>query len=262
MYQAFFLFAKNMRPSTPAAGRRPRAAIIRAHSNVSGANHDCSGLRNLALLAVAFCGGLLLAGCGAAQFSDLPAAQLTVNATSVGFGVVDMNSPATQVVKVSSTGGAPLTITDVTVSGTGFTVSGVSLPLTLDPGTSTALNVKFTPVAAGSVTGELTITSNSKAHGKTKIKLNGTGGQPTTGVHQVALIWNSPVDTSDPVTSYNIYRAMSSGPFQRLSAVKAPTTQYVDINVQSGTTYNYQVTSVDAAGIESTPSNMSSASIP
>jgi fibronectin type 3 domain-containing protein len=45
------------------------------------------------------------------------------------------------------------------------------------------------------------------------------------------------------------------------TAVNAPTT-YTDTTVQDGLTYDYEVTSVDASGVESTPSNVYTAAIP
>ncbi len=74
---------------------------------------------------------------------------LSVNATSIAFGDVNLNSPATQSVTLSSTGTAGLTVNSVTASGSGFTVSGATFPLTLTPNQTVTLSVQFDPTVAG-----------------------------------------------------------------------------------------------------------------
>jgi fibronectin type 3 domain-containing protein len=64
------------------------------------------------------------------------------------------------------------------------------------------------------------------------------------------------------VAGYHIYRATSGGSFALLnSSVNLPTT-YTDTTAQAGATYDYEVMSVDASGVESTPSNVYTATIP
>jgi fibronectin type 3 domain-containing protein len=65
------------------------------------------------------------------------------------------------------------------------------------------------------------------------------------------------------VIGYNVYRAtISGGPYTRLNSSLIPTTQYSDVNVQSGQTYYYVVTAMDSSNMESSYSNQSSATIP
>ena len=78
---------------------------------------------------------------------------LGIDATSIGFGDVYVNSPATQSVTLSSTGTAAVTVSAATVAGTGFSVSGASFPLTLNPTQTATLSVEFNPTAAGAATG-------------------------------------------------------------------------------------------------------------
>ena len=100
---------------------------------------------------------------------------LSINATSVAFGDVQVNTPATQSVTLTSTGTVPVTITGATLTGAGFTLSGAAFPATLNPGQEATLNVEFDPTAAGAATGQLTITSNSSTNGTAVIGLSGTG---------------------------------------------------------------------------------------
>ncbi|MGA9472154.1 MAG: choice-of-anchor D domain-containing protein [Terriglobales bacterium] len=100
---------------------------------------------------------------------------LSINATSVAFGDIVINTPATQPVTLTSTGTVPVTIGGVTLSGTGFTVSGPQFPAVLNPSQETTLNVEFDPDAPGAATGQLAIASNSSTNSAAVIHLSGTG---------------------------------------------------------------------------------------
>jgi hypothetical protein len=100
---------------------------------------------------------------------------LSINATSVAFGDVQVNTPATQPLTLTSTGTVPVTIGAATLTGTEFTLPGAAFPATLSPGQTATLNIEFNPTAAGAATGQLTITSNSSTNGSAVIGLSGTG---------------------------------------------------------------------------------------
>ena len=80
-----------------------------------------------------------------------------------------------------------------TLSGTGFTMSGATFPVTLNPSLAITLDVQFDPAATGAVTGQLTIQSNSSTNGTAVISLSGTGIP-----HQVDLSWQAPRGSTDP----------------------------------------------------------------
>ena len=88
-------------------------------------------------------------------------AQLQVSTTSLTFGDVPVNSTATLTLTLTSSGTAPVTVSSAALKGAGFSDSGVSFPVTLNPNQSATLNVQFDPTAAGAATGQLTINSNS-----------------------------------------------------------------------------------------------------
>jgi hypothetical protein len=182
-------------------------------------------------------------------------AMLTANASSVPFGSVLVNSPAEQSITLSASGSSPVTISSVTITGAGFTLSGLTPPFNLNPGQSAVLNVQFTPTAAGSFSGQVTIGSNSSA-GAVSIGLSGTGYG-----HTVQLSWNAP--SGSAIAGYNVYKAVSgSTGFQRVNSGSISATTYSDGNVQSGTAYVYYVKSLDGSGVESTASNTTTVAIP
>jgi len=182
-------------------------------------------------------------------------AVLTANASSIPFGSVLINSPAEQSITLTASGTSPVTINSISITGAGFTDSGLTAPLVLNPGQSAVLNVQFTPTAAGTFTGQITIGSNATG-GTISLGLSGTGY-----THKVKLSWNAA--TSGNVVGYNVYRVLSGGTaFQRVNASALSSTTYTDGTVQCGASYAYYVTSLDGAGVESVPSNTTTIAIP
>jgi centrosomal CEP192-like protein len=185
---------------------------------------------------------------------------LTINTTSVGFGNVALNTPATQSVILSSTGTASVTVNSAALTGTGFTMSGPTFPATLTPGQTATLNVEFDPTATGAATGSLTITSTSSSNGTVVIPLTGTG---VASSYAVDLSWDAPTSSAEPVAGYNVYRSPSgSSTYQLLNSSVETQTTYVDSTVQDGQSYDYIVESVDDSGVESTPTSPVAVSIP
>jgi len=107
-------------------------------------------------------------------------ATLGVSANNLAFGNTLVNTSTTKSLTLTSTGTGPLTISSATVSGSGFTISGATFPVTLNPGQSLALTVQFAPVAAGAATGSLTISSNSSTGNTVTVSLSGTGTAQST----------------------------------------------------------------------------------
>ncbi len=183
---------------------------------------------------------------------------LTVSPANIAFGNVTVNTPVTQPVTLTSTGTAPVTVNSGVVSGTGFTMSAATFPVTLNPGLAVTLDVQFDPTVPGSSTGQLAVQSNSSTNSTAETSLSGTG-EP----HQVTLSWQAPAKSSVPVAGYNSYRAPSgSTAFQLLNSSIDTQTTYLDSTVQGGLSYTYYVTSVSSAGVESTPSNQVAATVP
>src|SRR5271170_373832 len=189
--------------------------------------------------------------------SEGVAPQLTVSATSLSFGTVDDGSSATLPLTLYSTGTAPLTINSATISGTAFTMSGAAFPVTLIPPLGITLQVQFSPTAGIPAMGAVTISSNDSTNPSTVVGLNGAGE------YLVNLTWDPPSNSHDPVAGYEIFRSTGgSSSYQLLNSTPNSETIYVDSSVQSGTTYNYYVTSVDHSRVQSGPSNTVTVPIP
>jgi hypothetical protein len=106
------------------------------------------------------------------------AGALTGNPTSFSFGNVQDGTSQSQTETLKNTGGENLTITQATVSGAGFSYTGLTLPLTLTPNQSTAFSVVFAPTTAGAVTGTLALTISGSS--PLNLALAGTGVTPAT----------------------------------------------------------------------------------
>lgn len=155
---------------------------------------------------------------------------------------------------------ADVVVSSASWNGPGYSVSGVTFPLTVPSGKSVNYTVTFTPPAAGASNGQVTFLSNaSNAQLNQSFSGNGTQGI-SGGPHSVALSWNP---STSSVVGYNIYRGtQSGGPYTKLNSSLEPATLYTDANVVSGTTYYYVSTAVDANNIESVYSNQAVAQIP
>ena len=96
------------------------------------------------------------------------------SSTSLAFGSLQVGKNEALSETVTNTGGSSLTISQVGISGTGFTLSGITTPLTLAAGQGASFSVSFTPASAGNSSGNLTITSNGSNPTLT-LPLSGTG---------------------------------------------------------------------------------------
>jgi hypothetical protein len=100
--------------------------------------------------------------------------QLSANPSSLNFGNVQVSSSQNLSDSIKNVGGVSVTISQASVTGPGFSFSGLNPPLTLDPGASVTFSVVFAPLSAGSASGTLTVTSDASNPTLT-IALSGTG---------------------------------------------------------------------------------------
>jgi len=89
---------------------------------------------------------------------------------------VALGNTTSETVSLENQGSAAVTVSQVSVSGQPFSVSGEGdLPITVAAGGTYSLNVNFSPSAAGTTAGQLMIGSNANADGTLMIGLSGEG---------------------------------------------------------------------------------------
>ena len=95
---------------------------------------------------------------------------ISVSPDTIDFGTVSL--PASKTFTISNTGNFSLTITEITTSSP-FSVSGFTLPLTLEPNETQSVTVTFSPSTGGTYSGQVTISSNDPDTPTISVRLNG-----------------------------------------------------------------------------------------
>jgi len=237
----------------------------------SGQSRGFASAGRLAALAVTLSAWIFTAGCigltgspngtsggtgGAGNTGGSHSAQLSPSSTQVDFGNVTVGSSTSQLVTLTAAGNANVTISRVTASGAGFSVSGGSNVI-LSPNQSVTLSIGFQPGAAGTATGKLLISSDA-ANSTVQIALAGSG-VAASGNHSVALSWQA---SGSPAIGYFVFRGSSAANLSRLNVTAVATSSYTDRNVVNGQTYVYAVKSVDSGNVLSSFSNPVTVKIP
>src|SRR5579864_3033687 len=90
--------------------------------------------------------------------------------------------------------------------------------------------------------------------------MTSAGAAGSSSPHSVSISWKA--SSSAEVGTYNVYRATTSGgPYTRVGW-RVPGVSFTDMNVHSGATYFYVVTSVTTSNVESVVSSEVRASVP
>ncbi|MGB0082339.1 MAG: choice-of-anchor D domain-containing protein, partial [Terracidiphilus sp.] len=116
---------------------------------------------------------LFLSGCG----GSLSSGSLAASLSNVTFGNVAVGQTASATITLQNQSGDVVQISQLNVSGQYFSSSGshVSMPLSIAADSSYTLSVQFNPGAAGSMAGQLTVTSNASNGSSTAVTFSGTG---------------------------------------------------------------------------------------
>lgn len=86
---------------------------------------------------------------------------------------------------------------------------------------------------------------------------------PPSTTHYVELTWQDVSSSSDPTVGFFMYRTPSgTNTFVKITPTKIIPTTYNDSSMPYGASYDYYVTAVDANGVESAPSNTTTALVP
>src|SRR5438552_18524427 len=87
--------------------------------------------------------------------TGMTAGQLMATPASVSLGNVQVGTNQTQQVTITNSGGTIVTISHATTIGTGFSASGLALPLSLAAGRRQSFNVTFASHIRGTVSGSV-----------------------------------------------------------------------------------------------------------
>ena len=112
----------------------------------------------------------------------LIAPEISVLPPSLDFGDVQILQPAMEILTVTSTGAATLTVSDITSDNAAFTVAPDTAPLPFDlaaadPDLTETVTVTFTPTVEGAQSANITITHNA-ADSPTVVTVTGSGAVP------------------------------------------------------------------------------------
>jgi hypothetical protein len=183
---------------------------------------------------------------------------LAVSPATMNFGSVAVDSSKNQTGTLTA-GSSDVRVSSAAWNGQGYSLSGISFPVTVQAGKSLSFTVTFAPQTAGNTQGSVSFISNA-TNSPTTETFTGTGTQSQATQHTVRLSWAA---SASAVAGYYAYRGtVSGGPYTRLNSAIETATAYADSTVQSGRTYYYVVTSVDSSLAESNYSNQVSVTVP
>ena len=191
---------------------------------------------------------------------------LAANPLSLTFGSVQLGSNQTQSETLTNSGGSSLTITQAAATGSGFSVSGLSLPLTLAAGQSATFSATFAPQSSGNANGSVSITSNA-SNPNLSISLSGAGATPgALGANPSSISFGSvqvgssktlfEAVTNSGGSSVTISQAAITGSAFTLSGLNLPMTLTAGQSVTFSLTFAPQ-SSTSASGSISIASNAS-----
>ncbi|MGA7622117.1 MAG: choice-of-anchor D domain-containing protein [Candidatus Acidiferrales bacterium] len=211
-------------PVTIAAGQQASFTVKYAPASAGSASGSVSIVSNAPSSPLV----VSLAGSGTAAQP-----QLTISPASVSFGNVAAGSSGSQTVTLTNNGNATLTISQFSASGAPFTVTGVSLPITISAGSSASVTSVFTPTSAGAATGSISVVSNAPG-GLSAIPLSGTGIQGQLGANPASVNFSSVAVgssgtqsitiTNSGSASVTISQASASGTGFSISGLNTPAT--------------------------------------
>ena len=134
-------------------------------------------LTTFLLLAILFTAGCAVTKMAGTSPSNLaPMGSLSVSASTVNFGSVPVGSSKSTSITLSNSAAqtATVLVSQMTVSGQGFSLTGVGLPTSLGPGHTLTLTIDFTPTSAGNASGSVAITTTA-ATANISVALAGNG---------------------------------------------------------------------------------------
>jgi hypothetical protein len=159
---------------------------------------------------------------------------LEMTPSAINFGNVKVGQSTTQTVKLTNSGNMDLTVNVAQVSGTGFGMTGLSLPATIAGGKSISFTAQFTPTVAQGMTGTIKFTDDAAGSPQTlDLAGAGTAANSTLSVNPGSIAFGSVAvgnNSSQTITltnsgtsSITISSASASGTGFTMSALSATT---------------------------------------
>jgi hypothetical protein len=199
--------------------------------------------------------GTATSGLSGSGTTTVAAGQLAVSPAKMTFGKVTVGTWKTLIGTLTA-GNSRITVTSADWSGDGFTVMGITFPVTVPAGQSVPFKLVFAPHHDGAVAGKIIFQSD--ADNSPQSAFAGTG--TVTPAHAVNLSWKPP---SASVAGFNVYRGLAAnGPYTRINSSVHPHATFTDASVVGGSTYFYMTTSVNKQGKESKFSNQVQVQVP
>ena len=144
--------------------------------------------------------------------------KLQTDPISINFGQLKVKGSATKKVTISNSGNSTLTVNQVVVTGSAFTLSDPPSQFELAPQQQTSFLIAFIPQVKGIVNGSVEFVSK-QLNTPVVVSLAGDGvdstSTPTAVAHTVKLEWNASLGS---VEGYEVYRGeQSGGPYTKLT---------------------------------------------
>ncbi len=108
----------------------------------------------------------------------VPEPNINVSPASLDFVDVETGSSSDQTVTLSNTGSTDLEVASLTTTNAVFSILSPTLPFAVLPGGFQEVTVRFSPLVAGTQSGELQIASNDPDQGLATVSLVGNGVEP------------------------------------------------------------------------------------
>jgi hypothetical protein len=192
---------------------------------------------------------LSLKGTGVTKTSGALTGSLSATPGNVNFESVPVGTTDSQSIQLKNTGSTNVTISVLNLAGTGFKVSGIRLPYTLDAGRTVNLEAEFTPTRVAMDTAKLTIEGNS-GHLVTTIGLSGSGVSTTQSlVSPSSLPFGNVAVGKTAILSLSVKNTGNSS--VKISGISVAGTGYSATGISAGLTINPQSTAV--LSVELTP---------
>jgi Abnormal spindle-like microcephaly-assoc'd, ASPM-SPD-2-Hydin len=247
-------------PVTLAAGQSTSFSVAFAPQTSGAASGSVAVTSNASNASL----GIALAGTG------VTAGSLTASPSSVSFGSVQTGNSQTASETLTNSGGSSVTVTQAAATGSGFSVSGISLPLTLAAGQSTSFSVAFAPQTSGAASGNVAVTSNA-SNASLGIALAGTGVTPGSLTASPSSVSFGSVQTGNSQTasetltnsggsSVTITQATATGSGFSMSGITLPVTLAAGQSTSFSVAFAPQTSGAASGGVAIT-SNASNATM-